>query len=91
MRIYAVPPKEMISKYFHVKDKAVEKKGFSQGTDKAELTSEAKTFSAALRAAKGAINTQSTNHADRLAQITEQVRNGEYSVPGAEVAKSILG
>lgn len=90
MRINSIPPKEMISKYFHVKGKRVDG-AYSQGVDKAELTSESKTFSTALRAAKQAMGTQTTAHLSRLNEITEQVRNGEYRVSGSEVAKKMLG
>lgn len=90
MRINSIPPKDLIGKYFHVKP-SVPVQRPSQGVDKAELTSEAKTFSALLKTAKEDIEVRTPADTQRINEISSQVKSGMYSVSGIEVAEKILG
>lgn len=90
MRINSIPPKELYNKYIHVREKAVENQAVSSN-DKAELTTDAKTFSNALKVAKESIVTRTPQELERINQIAKQIENNTYSVPGKEVAKKILG
>jgi anti-sigma28 factor (negative regulator of flagellin synthesis) len=90
MRIDSIPPKELLSQYIHVREKvAVESPAPS--IDKAELTSEAKTFSAALKAAKEAIETRTPEEQGRVEKVAQQIADGTYSVPGEKVAQKMFG
>lgn len=90
MRINSIPPKDLIGKYFHVKPSVAVQRP-SQGVDKAELTSEAKTFSTFLKTAKDEIEVRTSADTERVNEISSQVKNGTYSVPGTKVAQKILG
>ncbi|MDD5018152.1 MAG: flagellar biosynthesis anti-sigma factor FlgM [Eubacteriales bacterium] len=89
MKINSIPPKELISQYIHVREKTV-LESQEPATDKAELTSEAKTFSAALKAAKEAME-RTPEELEHISKVANQVENNAYSVSGEEVAKKILG
>ncbi len=90
MRIDSIPPKELLSKYIHVREKMAEPVKTS-AADEAQLTQEAKTFSAALKAAKESLETRSPVEAARIAEVARQVKEGTYSVPSIKVAEKILG
>ena len=90
MRIDSIPPKELLNRYIHVRERAVVETPVS-GTDEAQLTSEAKTFSAALKAAKEAIETRSPEEIRHIQEVAKQINEGTYSVPGIDVAAKILG
>ena len=90
MRIDSIPPKELLSRYIHVRERAVAESPVS-GIDEAQLTSEAKTFSAALKAAKEAIETRSPEEIRHIQEVGRQISEGTYSVPGKDVAAKILG
>ncbi len=90
MRIDSIPPKELLNQYIHVRERApMDEPVYS--TDKAELTSEAKTFSAALKAAKDAIEVRSPEEQKHIDEVAQQIARGTYSVPGEKVAEKILG
>lgn len=90
MRINSIPPKELYNKYIHVREKAVEEQAISS-SDKAELTTDAQTFSKAFKVAKDSLQVRTTQELERIKQITEQIDNNTYSVSGKDVAKKILG
>lgn len=90
MRINSVPPKELYTKYIHVKKKVTPQHSQSK-TDKAELTTDAKTFSTALNAAKEAIKVRTPQELERINRVKAEIENNTYNVSGREVAKKILG
>ena len=90
MRINSIPPKELYNKYIHVREKPTAEQPV-HSTDKAELTTDAKTFSSALKAAKESMSVRTPEDMERINQIAEQVKNNTYSVPGSKVAEKILG
>lgn len=90
MRIDSIPPKELLGRYTQVRGRATEQVS-AQGTDEAQLTEEAKSFSAVLKAAKETLETQTPERAARIEEIAQQIKEGTYSVPGEKVAEKILG
>jgi len=90
MRIDSIPPKELLNRYVHVRERADVQAPVS-GTDEAQLTSEAKTFSAALKAAKEAIETRSPEEMRHIQEVEKQIDAGTYAVSGRDVAAKILG
>jgi len=90
MRINSIPPKELYYQYVTVREKPAAVQPY-QATDKVELTSEAKTFSAAFKAAKEAMETRSPAELNRIEQVKQQVRDATYSVSGFSVAEKMLG
>lgn len=90
MRINSVPPKELYTKYIHVKKQVAAPKPQSK-TDKAELTTDAKTFSTALSAAKEVIKSRAPHELERISRVKAEIENNTYNVSGREVAKKILG
>ena len=90
MRIDSIPPKELLNQYIHIRGSATVENPVSS-TDQAELTTEAKTFSAALKAAKEAIGKRTPEEQSRIDEVAKQIADGTYSVPGDEVAQKILG
>lgn len=90
MRINSVPPKELYTKYIHVKKQVTPQKPQSK-TDKAELTTDAKTFSTALNAAKEAIKVRTPQELEKIDRVKAEIENNTYKVSGREVAKKILG
>jgi anti-sigma28 factor (negative regulator of flagellin synthesis) len=90
MRIDSIPPKELLNRYVHVRETVATESPVS-GTDEAQLTSEAKTFSAALKAAKDAIETRSPEEIEHIQEVERQINEGTYSVPGRDIAAKILG
>jgi anti-sigma28 factor (negative regulator of flagellin synthesis) len=91
MRINSIPPKELYYQYVAVKDKVTPTVQQNQNVDRVELTSDAKTFSAAFKTAKDSLETRSASDLKRIEDITQQIRNNTYSVPGYKVAEKILG
>lgn len=89
MRIDSIPPKELLNRYVHVREMDFEESPVAS-TDEAELTSEAKTFSAALKAARETVETQTPERARRMEEIAKQLADGTYYVPGEKVAEKIL-
>lgn len=90
MRINSIPPKELLTQYMHVREKmAVDKP--ASGVDKTELTSDAKTFSTALKMVKESLSARTAEETARINQVAAQIRNNTYSVPGYKVAERILG
>ncbi len=90
MRIDSIPPKELLNRYIHVREKIASEPPVSS-TDAAELTTEAKTFSAALKAAREATETRTPEELSRIEEIAKKVADGTYSVPGEKVAAKIFG
>lgn len=91
MKINSIPPKEMYYQYVHVKDKIPAQTQTNTGTDKVELTSDARTFSATLKAAKDSLETRSPTEQKRIDAVKQQIQNNTYSVSGYMVAEKILG
>jgi anti-sigma28 factor (negative regulator of flagellin synthesis) len=60
------------------------------GSDKVELTDSAKTFSAALRAAKADIGGE-TASASKIEGIKRRIEENDYHIPGIAVAEKMLG
>lgn len=90
MRIESIPPKELLNRYIHVRGVAEEPVNTS-ATDEAQLTEEAKTFSAAMKAVKETIETSSPEREAHIQEVARQIEEGTYSVPGEKVAEKILG
>ena len=90
MRIDSIPPKELISQYIHVRERAPVDTPVASA-DKAELTSEAKTFSAALKAARDAIESRTPEEQKHIDEVAKAIADGTYSVSGEKVAQKILG
>ena len=90
MRIDSIPPKELLNRYIHVREKVVSEPPVSS-SDAAELTTEAKTFSAALKAAREAMETRTPEELSRIEEVARKVADGTYSVPGEKVAQKIFG
>lgn len=90
MRIDSIPPKELLSKYIHVRERMAEPVRTSSA-DEAQLTAEAKTFSVALKATKDSLEVRTPAEAAHIAEVARQIREGTYSVPGIKVAEKILG
>ncbi|MDR1619817.1 MAG: flagellar biosynthesis anti-sigma factor FlgM [Clostridiales bacterium] len=90
MKISAIPPREMLYQYVHVKEKKTERRENAVSSDKVEITEEAKTFSLALKAAKDKMEAGGVN-ADRIERIKAQIENNTYHVPGVLVAGKMLG
>lgn len=90
MRINSIPPKELLNSYARVREKVdVEKP--APFAEKAELTSEAKTFTAALKAAKEAVETEPANNQRRIEELSQKIADGTYCVSGEDVARKMLG
>ena len=90
MRINTLPPTELFTKYIHVQNKQTAFVSAS-AVDKTELTSEAKTFSSTLKAAKEAMSVRTPAQTERINQIAQQIRDNTYSVSGKDVARKMLG
>ena len=90
MRIESIPPKELLSRYIRVRERAEEPINTS-ATDEAQLTEEAKTFSAAMKAAKECFETSSPEREAHIQEVARQIEEGTYSVPSRKVAEKILG
>jgi len=75
----------------HVKEKTAPTVSQNLKADKVELTSDAKVFSAALKAAKDSIDVRTPTETNRIEGIRQQIKNGTYSVPGNKVAEKMLG
>ncbi|MHB1313899.1 MAG: flagellar biosynthesis anti-sigma factor FlgM [Christensenellales bacterium] len=91
MRINSIPPKDLYCQYIYMRDKAVPQTKNTTEPDKVELSTEAKSFSAALKAAKESIEKQSAFEANRVEEIKQQIADHTYSVPGHKVAQKMLG
>ena len=89
MKVNAIGPSELIKQYVVRPKMAMEER--QSVSDKTELTESAKTFSSALKAAQELMDTRSSEQVARINEITEQIKNGTYSVSGAKVAEKILG
>ncbi|MGI6176576.1 MAG: flagellar biosynthesis anti-sigma factor FlgM [Christensenellales bacterium] len=90
MRINSIPRKELYYQYVHVKEKTAPlQSGYSM--DRVELTGEAKTFSATMKAVREAMETSDPAKAGKIERIKQQIENKEYSVPGQLVAEKMLG
>ncbi len=90
MRIDSIPPKELLTQYVHVREKVSVEYPVSS-TDKAELTTDSKIFSVALKAAREAVETRTPEEQRRIDDVAKQISEGTYSVPGDKVARKILG
>jgi anti-sigma28 factor (negative regulator of flagellin synthesis) len=90
MRIESIPPKELLSRYTRVRGKTEEPVSTS-ATDEAQLTQEAKTFSAAMKAAKDSLEISSPEREAHIQDVARQIQEGTYSVPSRKVAEKILG
>jgi len=91
MKINRIPPNNVISQYIHVKENIPTQGKVSQATDKVELTKESKTFSAAFKEAKKAIETRTPIEQKRIEDVATLVRENNYNVKGEDVAAKILG
>jgi anti-sigma28 factor (negative regulator of flagellin synthesis) len=90
MRIESIPPKELLSRYIRVREKAEEPVS-SSATDEAQLTQEARTFSAAMKAARESLEVSSPEREAHIEDVARQIKEGTYSVPSRKVAEKILG
>lgn len=89
MKVNSIGPSELIRQYA-VRPKMAEEERPSV-SDKTELTDGAKTFSTALKAAQELMDTRTSQQVERINQVTEQIKNGTYSISGSKVAEKILG
>lgn len=89
MKVNSVNPSELFRQYI-VRPKMTDQQPAS-AADKTELTDGARTFSTALTAAQELMDTRTAEQVARFNEITEQIRNGTYSVSGSKVASKIIG
>jgi|GEM_PF-1663870 len=90
MRIDSVVSKDMYDKYIHVRKQTNETQ-VAKSTDKAELTESAQTFSSAFKAAQDSMGVRTAEETQRIAQVSQQIQDGSYSVQGSAVAAKMLG
>lgn len=90
MRIHSIPPKDLINSSTRVRERLIVDKPVAY-SERAELTSEAKTFTAALRAAKEAIEMEPAVNQRKVEEISQKIANGTYHVSGEDVARKMLG
>lgn len=91
MRINSIPPKDLYLQYVSsARDMTPAVTKTSLGSDKVELTESAKTFSAALRAAKAGIGGEA-NAASKVEGIKRRIEQNDYHIPGIAVAEKMLG
>jgi anti-sigma28 factor (negative regulator of flagellin synthesis) len=90
MRIDSISPKELLSQYSRVRERT-EIETSASSVDKAELTSEAKTFSVAFKAAMEALETQPPEREQHLAEVAQKIADGTYCISGEDVARKIFG
>lgn len=90
MRINSIPPRDLYYQYVHVQTNQPTMARPTQGADKVELTGEAKSFTAALKAAKESLRAQEPSAA-RIDSLQAQVQSGAYEISGYDVAGRILG
>jgi len=90
MRIDSISPKELLSQYSRVRER-IEMETSASSADKAELTSEAKTFSAAFKAAREALEIQTPERQHHVEEVTQKIADGSYFVSGEDVARKIFG
>ncbi|MEL7608382.1 MAG: flagellar biosynthesis anti-sigma factor FlgM [Bacillota bacterium] len=91
MRINSIPSKDLYYQYVYMSGKTTTPISYASKTDKVELTDQAKTFSATLKAAKEMIGTRDASEQSRIESIRRQINAGTYSIPGDKVAEKILG
>lgn len=63
---------------------------YSAGTDRLELSEQARLFTEALAAAKSNREVNAANKQERIEQIKAQIENDTYEVDVAELCKKIL-
>jgi anti-sigma28 factor (negative regulator of flagellin synthesis) len=90
MRIDSVSPKDLLLQFGRVRGKA-EMGSPASSMDKAELTSEAKTFSTAFKAAREALESQAPERQRHVEEVAKKIADGTYSISGEEVARKIFG
>jgi anti-sigma28 factor (negative regulator of flagellin synthesis) len=90
MRINSIPRKELYYQYVYVKDKTAPLQ-YGHSMDRVELTGEAKTFSATMKAVREAMEMEDAAKTGKIERIKQQIENNEYSVPGQLVAEKMLG
>ncbi|MDL2289324.1 flagellar biosynthesis anti-sigma factor FlgM [Clostridia bacterium OttesenSCG-928-F22] len=90
MRINSIPPRDLYHKYVHTKGN-VPAASYSLSADKVELTGDAQTFSATLKAAKEAMEQASVTNTNKVENIRQQIESNTYFVPGYMVAGRMLG
>lgn len=89
MKVNSIGPSELIKQYAVRPKMAAEERPYV--SDKTELTDGAKTFSTALKAAQELMDTRTSEQVARINEVTEQIKNGTYSVSGVKVAQKIIG
>lgn len=89
MKVNSVNPSELFRQYVVRPKMAIEEQ--TSVSDKTELTDGAKTFSMALKEAQEMMDTRTSEQIEHINKVTEQIRNGEYSVAGYQVAEKIIG
>ena len=90
MRIHSIPPKELLDRYIHVREKKAAMQP-GQNADKVELTHDAKTFSETIKAVKETMEIRAPEDLAHINEVAQQVKDNTYSVPGVSVARKILG
>ena len=91
MRINSIPPKDLYLQYVNsTRDITPSVTRASLGSDKVELTDSAKTFSAALRAAKAGIGGE-VNATSKVEGIKKRIEENDYHIAGITVAEKMLG
>lgn len=88
MRVNSVNPSDLFRQYVVRPKMAVEQT--ESVSDKTELTEGARTFSTALKAAQESMETRTPGELSHINNVTEQIRNNTYFVPGYAVAQKIL-
>lgn len=90
IRINSIPTKDLYRQYVSSRDMRPSAANPPMGKDGVELTESAKSFSAALRAAK--LNASGEAHpVSKTDALRARIENNDYHVPGEAVAAKMLG
>ncbi len=90
MKIDLITPKELYGVYSKAPGKPEVASKKSMETDRVELSEDAIAFSAALKAAKQAMETNDADRIKRINEIKQQIDNGSYDISGESIAEKIL-
>jgi negative regulator of flagellin synthesis FlgM len=90
MKIDSITTNRIYTNSMKIQQKPVAETKDAANVDKLELSKEAVAFSAALKAAKQAMETSEPGRLQKLNQIKQQIENGTYTVSGEDIADKML-
>ncbi len=90
MKIDSITPKKIYGTFSKVQEKPEVTAKKTSASDRVELSKEAVTFSAAMKAAKQSMGTNDVDKAKRIETITKQIKDGSYNVSGEDIAEKML-